>query len=170
MVPIQLLVPFLASELHMAGILHNNNVSLVQVRDVVRLVLALHRELQGAQAMAQKGQTCLCYRLAWSSTAMREARRPTTCSLASTSLSCRPAVSMPCTSAEACCRSHGSKACEAISLLTLSSFLDIPLHTTALATTCCVCKGRWSKTLRRSKLLCQEAIEGRSRPDHGNSE
>ncbi len=44
MVPIQLLVPFLASELHMAGIFDNNNVSLVQVRDVVRLVLALRRE------------------------------------------------------------------------------------------------------------------------------
>lgn len=58
---------------------------------------------------------------------MREARRPTTCSLASTSLSCRPAVSMPCRSAEACCRGHGLIAGKKSSLLALSSFLDIPL-------------------------------------------
>lgn len=58
---------------------------------------------------------------------MREARRPTTCSLASTSLSCRPAVSMPCRSAEACCRGHGLIARKKSSLLALSSFLDIPL-------------------------------------------
>ena len=60
MVPIQLLVPFLASKLYMAGILDNNNVSPVQVRDVVWLILALHRESQGAQAAALKGQICLC--------------------------------------------------------------------------------------------------------------
>ena len=55
MVPIQLLVPFLASELHMAGILDNNNISPVQVRDVVRLVLALHREPQGAPGGGSEG-------------------------------------------------------------------------------------------------------------------
>ena len=85
---------------------------------------------------------------------MREARRPTTCSLASTSLSCRPAVSIPCRSADSCCRSHGLKYREAISLLTLSNFLDIPLHYHIGKL---LCARGFGQSLRRSTLCHRTA-------------